>query len=111
MNHYLDKETVTPKVLLPEDHWGNYRSDEEVEKNMCAAMKDAVSRERLAADNESRLLRSTKAHSLLPLKEHTVQLNITRKKHPTKQSKKNLDGLYEVLAPGSVVRKLTNFNQ
>ena len=88
MNHYLDNETVTPNELLPEDHWGNYRSDEEVERNMCAAMKDALSRQRLAGDNESRLLRSTKAHSLLPLKEHTVQLNIARNKHPTKRSKK-----------------------
>ena len=34
-----------------------------------------------------------------------MQINIARKKHPQKLSKKNLDGLYEVLAPGSVVQK------
>ena len=27
---YLDEETVTPDELLPEDHWGHYRSDEEL---------------------------------------------------------------------------------
>ena len=71
---------------------------------MCKATKDAYSRERLAGDNESRFLRKKKAHRPIPLKEHTVQLNIARKKHPNIRSKKNLDGLYEVLAPGSVVR-------
>ena len=34
-----------------------------------------------------------------------MQINIARKKHPHKRSKNNLDGLYEVLAPGSVVQK------
>ena len=102
LNLYLDEETVTPTELLPKNHWGNYRSDEEIERNMCAVTNDALYRERLAGDNESRFLRSTKAQRLIPLKEHTVQLNIARKKHPNRRSKKNFDGLYEILAPGSV---------
>ena len=109
LNHYLDEETVTPNELLPEDHWGNSRSDGEIERNMCKATKDATTRERLATDNESRFLRTTKAHRPLPLKEHAVQLNIARKKHLHKRSKKNLDGLYEVLAPGSVVQKTDQY--
>ena len=32
---YEDEETVTPNELLPEDHWGNSRSDDEIERNMC----------------------------------------------------------------------------
>ena len=88
LNHYLDDETVTPNELLPEDLWGNYSSDREVEKNMCAVTKVALSRERLAGDNKSRFLRSTKTHRPLPLKEHTMQLNIAHKKHPNKWSKK-----------------------
>ena len=32
INHYLDEETVTPNELLPEEHWGNDRSDNEIEK-------------------------------------------------------------------------------
>ena len=104
-----DEETVTPNELLPEDHWGNSRSDDEIERNMCKATKDATKRERLATDNESRFLRTTKAHRPLPLKEHAIQLNIARKKHLHKRSKKNLDGLYEVLAPGSVVQKTDQY--
>ena len=109
LNHYLDEETVTPNELLPEEQWGNSRSDNEIERNMCKATKDATNRERLATDNESRFLRTTQAHRPLPLKEHAVQLNIARKKHLHKRSKKNLDGLYELLAPGSVVQKTDQY--
>ena len=34
LNLYLDEETVTPNELLLEEHWGNSRRDDEVEKNM-----------------------------------------------------------------------------
>ena len=54
--------------MLPEEHWGNDRSDDEVERNMCKATRDATTRERLAAGNESRFLRTTKAHRAIPLK-------------------------------------------
>ena len=80
-----------------------------MERNMCKATRNATTRERLAADNESRSLRTTKAHRAIPLKEHAVQINIARKKHPHKRFKKNLDGLYEVLAPGSVVPKTDQY--
>ena len=109
MNHYLDEETVTPNEVLPEDHWGNSRSDDKIERNMCKATKDATTRERLATDSESHFLRTTKAHRPLSLKEHAVQLNISRKEHLHKRSKKNLDGLFEVLAPGSVVQKTDQY--
>ena len=109
LNHFLDEETVTSNELLPEEHWGNSRSDDEIEKNMCKATKDSHNRERLAGDNESRFLHTTKAHRPIPLKEHRVQLNIARKKHPDRRSKNNLDGLYEVLAPGSVVQKTDQY--
>ena len=81
---------VTPNGLLPGKHWGNSRDDDEIEKSMCKANKDAHSRERLAGDNESRFLRTTKEHRPIPLKENTLQLNTARKKHPNRRSKKNL---------------------
>ena len=109
LNHYLDEETVTPNELLPEEHWAHNRSDDEIEKNMCEATKDAHSRERLAGDNESRFMHTTKAHRPIPLKENTMQLNIARKKHPNRRSKKNLYALYEVLAPGSVVQETDQY--
>ena len=76
-----------------------------------ATMKSSATcaRQQRTTDNESRFLRSTKAHRPLPLKEHAVQLKITRTKHLHKRSKKNLDGLYEVLAPGSVVQKTEQY--
>ena len=103
LNHYLDEETVTPNELLPEEHWGNTRSDDEIERNMCKATHNSSSRERLATDNESGFLRTSEVSRPIPLKAPAVQINIARKKHAHKRSKKNLDGLYEVLAPVSVV--------
>ena len=38
-----------------------------------------------------------------------MQINIARKKNPYKRSKKKLDRLYEVLAPGSVVQKADQY--
>ena len=76
---------------------------------MCAATNDALSHKRLAGDKESRFLSSMKTQRPITLKEHTVQLNIARKRHPKRSSKKNLDELYEVLASGSVVQKTYQF--
>ena len=38
----------------------------------------------------------------IPLKKFAVQIKISRKRHPNKWSKKNLDGLLEVWTPESV---------
>ena len=91
-NSNEDEETVKPNEFLPEEHWGNDRSDDEIERNMCKATRDATTRERIAADNESRFLRTTKAHRAIPLKEHAVQINIARKKHPPNDPKRILTG-------------------
>ena len=72
---------------------------------MCKAVRNAPTRGRLADDSESRFSSTTKAHHPVPLKEQAEQINIARKKNPHRRSKRNLDGLYEVLAPGSVVQK------
>ena len=72
---------------------------------MCRATQEALSRERLADDNESRFIRAMKIHRAIPLKEPAAQMNIAQKCHPNKRSKKNFDGLSEVLAPGSVDQK------
>ena len=80
LNHYLDEETATPNELLPEEHWGNDRSDDGKERNLCKATRDATTRERLAADNESRFLRTTKVHRAVRLKEHAVPIKNCSKK-------------------------------
>ena len=59
--------------------------------------------------NEPRFLQSTKLHQAIRFKESSVRIVIARKRHPNKQSKKNLDDRYEVLAPGSVVQKTDHY--
>ena len=93
--------------ILPDHKWLNdYRSDVEVEKVMSRATQEAKSREPVSNDGEPRFLR-TKATRTIPLKERAVQLNLARKIHGKRRSKKNLEGLYEVLAPGSHILKVS----
>ena len=107
VNHYLDEDTVMPEEILPDDKWVNeYRSDIEVEVGMSRATHDAKERERASTDGESRFLR-TKAFRPIPLKEPAVELNLARKIHGNRRSKNNLEGLYEVLAPGSHILKVS----
>ena len=99
INYYLDEETVMPEEILPDDKWVNgYRSDIEIEVDMSRATREAKNRESASTDGESRFLK-TKAFRPIPLKERAVELNLARKIHGKKRSKKNLEGLYEVLAP------------
>ena len=96
-----------PEEILPDDKWVNgYRSDIEVEVGMSRATQDAKARERASTDGESRFLRTT-ATSPIALKERAVELNLARKIHGKRRSKKNLEGLYEVLAPGSHILKVS----
>ena len=107
INHYLDEETVMPEEILPDDKWVNgYHSDIEVEIGMTRASNEAKDRERASTDGESRFLK-TKAIRSIPLKERAVELNLARKVHGKRRSKKNLEGLYEVLAPGSHILKVS----
>ena len=48
LNKFLDEETVTPNELLPEEQWGAYRSDDEIERHLYKATQDAQTRERNA---------------------------------------------------------------
>ena len=107
INHYLDEEIVMPEEILPDDKWiGGYRSDIEVDKGMTRATMEASARERESTDGESRFLK-TKAIRPIPLKERSVELNLARKIHGKRRSKKKLEGLYEVLAPGSHILKVS----
>ena len=96
-----------PEEILPDDKWVNgYRSDIEFEIRITRASQEVKNRERASMDGESRFLH-TKATRPIPLKERAVELNLTRKIHGKRRSKKNLKGLYEVLAPGSHILKVS----
>ena len=43
----------------------------------------------------------------IPCSERSIQVKLARKIHESQPQKKNLDGLYEVLAPGSTVCKIS----
>ena len=101
INHYLDEDTVMPEEMLPDEKLVNgYRSDIEVEIGMTRAKTEAKSRERASTDGEPQFLK-TKA------KERAIELNLARKVHGKRRSKKNLEGLYEVLAPRSQIPKVS----
>ena len=107
VNNYLDEDTVMPEEILPDNKWLNgYRSDVEVEKGMSRAPQEAKSRERASNDGESRFLR-TNATRPIPIKDRAVEINLERKIHGKRRSKKNLEGLYEVLAPGANILKVS----
>ena len=107
VNYYLDEDIVMPDEILPDDKLVNgYRSDIEVEIGMSRAAQEGKTRERSSTDGESRFLRA-KATRSIPLIERAVELNLARKIHWKRRSKKTLEGLYEVLAPGSGTLKVS----
>ena len=58
-------------------------------------------------DGEERLIWSEGVERPIPCSERSIQFKIARKIHESQRQKKNLDGLYEVLAPRSTVCKIS----
>ena len=56
---------------------------------------------------ESGLIWSEGLARPIPCSERSVQVKIARKTYESQRQKKNLDGLYEVLATGSAVGKIS----
>ena len=107
VNYCLDEDRVMPEKMLTNDKWVNgYRSDIEVEIGMTRASRKAKNRGRTSTNGKSRFLR-TNAIRPIPLKERAVELKLARKTHGKRRSKKNLEELYEVLAPGSHILKVS----
>ena len=82
-------------------------SDTEIERVICAASSRARLEEQKMNDDEQRLIRSEGISRPIPCSERSVQVKLARKLHENQRQKKNLDGLYEVLAPGSTVCKVS----
>ena len=81
-------------------------SDVEIEKVICAANTWAH-KEQEKKDGESRLMCLEGISRPIPRIERSVQVGRARKIHATQRQEKNLDGLYEVLAPGSKFGKIS----
>ena len=82
-------------------------SDVEIEKVICAANSRAHEEQNKLKDEESSLMWSEGISRRVPRSERNMQVEITQKTHAAHRQKKNLDRLYEVLAPGNTVGKIS----
>ena len=58
-------------------------------------------------DGEQRFIKSEGVSRPIPCTERSIQIKLARKLHEIQRQKKNLDELYELLAPGSTVCKVS----
>ena len=102
----IDMETVRWEELISEDHWDKEkRSDTELEANRDRLSENAVQRSNADPNKESRVIPHPDFRFAVPRTEASLTVKLAKKKPKSKRSKNSLDGLYEVLAPGSSVIK------
>ena len=101
----IDLETVRWEELISEENWDVEASDRELEHNRDKLTEDAARRKSADPEKESRLIAHPDVGLPVPRTETSLSVKLTKKKPKTKRSKKRLDGLYEVLAPGCSVVK------
>ena len=106
---YLDLETVRWEELISDENWDNEgRSDTKVEMNKDRLSKDATKRKNKDPNKKPRVIPHPDVGQSVPRTEASLEVKLA-KKRPRKLSKKSLDGLYDVLAPGSSVVKTDTF--
>ena len=99
-------ETVRWDELITDDNWNNdERSDIEIEVNKNKLGKEAMKRQQEDPNKESRLISHSDVGQSKPRTEASLEVKLAKKRPRTERSKKSLDGLYDVLAPGSSVIK------
>ena len=110
LNKYLDLETVRWEEIISEENWDNEeRSGTELELNRDKLSKDAAKRKNEDPNKESKVIPHREIGLSVPRTEASLEIKLAKKRLRTKRSKKCLDGLYEVLAPGSSVVKTDTF--
>ena len=103
-------ETVRWEELISEKNWNvEARGDIELELNRDRLSKDAFRRSIADPDRESRVIPNPDVGMAVPRTETSLKVKLAKKKPKSKRSKKNFDGLYEVLAPESSVIKTDTF--
>ena len=99
-------ETVRWDELISDEQWDNEaKRDIDLEISRDRLSKDAVQRSNADHKKKSRLIPHKDVGQAVPRTEASITLKLAKKKPKKKRSKKSLDGLYEVLAPGSSVIK------
>ena len=109
INYYLDEDTIPGRSYLTDEQWADTAlcSDTEIERVICAASTRARTEQEKKNDGEDRFIKPDVIQRAIPCSERSVQVKLARKIHENQRQKKNLDGLYEVLAPGSTVCKIS----
>ena len=77
-----------------------------MEQNKDKLSKDAVRRSNADPTKESNVIPHPDVGRAVPRTDALLTVKLAKKKHKSKRSKKSLDGLYKVLAPGSSVIKI-----
>ena len=99
-------ETVRWEELISEDNWDTEaRSDIELEQNKDKLSNDAVRQSNADSNKESRVIPHPDFGLAVPRTAASLTVKLAKKKPKSKRSKKSIDDLYEVLAPGSSVIK------
>ena len=110
LNKYLDLETVRWEERISDENWDNEgRSDTQLELNRDRLSKDATKRKNEDPNKESRVIPHPDVGQSVPRTEASLEVKLAKKGPRTKRSKRSLDGLYDVLAPGSSVVKTDTF--
>ena len=110
LKKFLDLETVRWEEPISEENWDvDATSDTELEHNRDKLSKDANRRKSADPEKESRLITHPDVGLPVPRTATSLSVKLAKKKPRTKRSKKSLDGLYEVLAPGSSVVKTDTY--
>ena len=98
-------DTIPGQSYLTDEQWVDTRmcSDVEIERLIHAANARAHEEQQKLKDEEPRLMLSQGISRTITRSERCIQIKIARKIHSAICQKRNLDGLYEVLAPRSTV--------
>ena len=104
LNKYLNLETVRWEELISEEYWDNKeRSDTELEFNRDRLSKDVAKRKNEDPNKECRVIPHPEVRLSVPRIEAALGIKLAKKRSRKKRSKKSLEGLFEVLAPCSLV--------
>ena len=103
-------ETVRWDELIADENWMNDgRSDTEIETIKDRLGKEATKRKNGDPNKESRIIPHSDVRQSVQRTEASLEVKLAKKRPRTKRSKKSLDGLYDVLVPGSSVVKTDTF--
>ena len=99
----IDLETVRWDQLITDENWNNdERSDIEMEVNKDKLGK-GDEKTKGGPKQKLRLISHPDVGQSIPRTESSLEVKLAKNRPRTKRSKKSLDGLYDVLAPGSSV--------